>query len=110
MEKYCRAIEPGRTTMASVMNAQEQRHLVQLIKGMPDAWLGGGKVATKLFFWYNYKSNGAHILEPLVFTSFDSHEPSGPENQSVLDIFAGNGGWHDVPPTIVQPALCELRC
>ena len=93
--------------MASIMTAQEQSHLANMIKGTPYAWLGGGRVMKNWFFWFRHKSNAPYLLEPVVWQNFEAGEPGYPDSQLVM---LENGLWHDWSGVESQRAFCELRC
>merc|ERR1711973_536303 len=62
MEKQCRAIEPGRTMLASPRTRDENSHLWNIMKrdNEDTTWLGGVRMdGGKQFYWY--RNNGRAI-------------------------------------------------
>merc|ERR1712126_570462 len=80
MEKECRQVEPGRTTLASIKSVAEQKHLENMYKlNKGNIWMAGVRVASKTFYWY--KNLGGSIkLEPLTIQHWDKDQPDDYEH------------------------------
>merc|ERR1712189_143248 len=105
MEKQCRAIEPGRTMLASPRTKDEHSHLLSIMKRENEAevWLGGIRLdRTEKFHWY--RDNGKTItLEQMRNTFWLQGEPnnSGGHEDCVMMY---SGGWNNQDCSYSHPA------
>ena len=117
MEAYCRNIEPGKTSIGTIMTDGEQKHLEKTMKALGHNsyfWLGGARVATKFWFWYRHTTGSPPFIEQIPKTYWYSSQPSNHDKQDVIVIFASDGKWHAYPGHLSGhpglPVICELRC
>merc|ERR1711962_110609 len=111
-EKHCRAIEPGRTMLASPRTRDENSHLWSIMKRENEGsvWLGAVRLdGRKEFHWY--RNNGRTItLEQLRNTFWFKGEPNNSGGHEDCVVMLQNGAWNDGSCTGSYPAHCELRC
>ena len=111
MEKACRTIESGKSSLATMRNAEEQKHFADMARKehVDYVWIGGARVALDWFFWY--KDNGNSVkLERMPVTYWNSGEPSNTNNEEDCIQMYKNGRWNDELCHHKKSALCELRC
>merc|ERR1711962_156040 len=107
MEKKCRSIEPGRTTMGRITNNHEFQHVYnRLLSNTNHAWLGGVRVAQIWFKWYD--SIGKK-LQDLTFTNWGTKQPDYNGHCITMDKWNG-GHWWDNDCNQKYSGVCELRC
>ena len=64
---YCRNIEPGKTSIGTIMTDGEQKHIARTTKasGGGRFWIGGARVAERFWFWYRHKTGSPPFLEQI---------------------------------------------
>ena len=113
MEQQCKAIESGRTSLASIRSIKEKNHIVSADFADGEIWTGGGRISDNLWFWYN--DNGKRkTLTDISPTFWSPGRPrtGGPGDELCIGLynFDGNGTWFNAPCESKKPALCEIRC
>ena len=110
MMMVCAQIEPGRTSIASVRNEEEQKQIEQSSLLPTKRWIAGVRIAQSLWYWYKYNGRGSSII-PIKQFRWGRNEPSASSaSQVCIKLMANKKGWTDELCHSVGTALCEIRC
>ena len=114
MMEACKEIEPGRTTLASILTMREQRNVVL---DLPDGgwWLGGVRIGWKRWHWMSDRTSfGIRMVGLNVsgFINWGAGQPTGNLGETCLGIrtIAYNRKWGNYNCNFKFRAICQLRC